>query len=70
MHSSCCTPGALQSYDEHCDDYTYASGTHQLNDYRNYYDTLEHLKKQYKQLEQSSIRAEYAECGQDQDPEV
>ena len=67
MHSNCCIPGIPQLSDEHCDDYTYASGTHPRNDCRNYFDTPELQTKLLKQCAQSSIHAESVACGRDQD---
>ena len=66
MHSNCCIPGTLQSYDGRYDDYMFASGTLLQSGCRNYYDTLAHPTKQCKQCVRSSIHVESVACGRGQ----
>ena len=66
MHSNCCIPGTLQSYDGRYDDYMFVSGTLLRSGCQNYCDTLAHPTKQCKQWRQSWIHVESVECGQGQ----
>ena len=67
MHSNFCIPGTRQSYDGHCDDYTFDSGTLLQSGCRNYYDTLAYPKQPCVKYVVSSIHVQSVECGRGQD---